>query len=89
MTLEPEGLGRNFKGCLQEELALAASLPLFPPALQEREEPIGLITLSHLIASVLWKLFSLSLCYLISVLLTPLLGPTRDNSTKIYCHFSF
>jgi len=39
VTAEPEGLGRNFKGCLQEELALAASLPL---ALQEQEEPIGL-----------------------------------------------
>ena len=47
------------------------------------------IALFHLIASVLWKLsFSLSLCPLISFLLTPLLGPPGDNNTKIYGHFS-
>lgn len=68
-----------------------SSLPsrLSPAATPGAGRTHWLIALFHLIASVLWKLsFSLSLCPLVSFLLTPLLGPPGDNSTKIYGRFS-
>lgn len=75
------GVRNRISECLPEN---GLSQPPFSPSSQPpgAGRALWFTAHVHLIVSVLWKLlFSLSLCPLISLLLTPLLGSSEDSSS--------